>query len=565
MSYRFSNNYKDALFAPVGVGDTTITVADASGLPSLSGLQFFMLTLEHVSTQVQGQPTMEIIKVVGVAGNVLTVERGQEGTSALTFNVGDSVTLRLTAGALNDFSDSGELISGLQNSLDAHVADLSNPHQVTPAQIGADLAGSAAAVQTDLDGHKADTTIHYADAPADGKQYARIDNGWVEVSAVIDSFTQLVDTPADYAGKGGFYVIVNPTENGLLFTDTGGGGGIPDAPIDGNQYGRQDGAWTTIDIPTPVLSHPDLTNRDAADSHPQAAIGGRTGTPHGSPADLGTDQEGQDLRITAVAANLSNHEGAASDAHPVSAITGLQTALDGKEPVISPKNSAFNKNFGSSGSADTVARSDHNHSGVYSPVGHQHNIADVSGLQFALDAKLAKDGDTMTGPLVIDPTDKSQVCLTIPYSADKSNPYFQIGDFTLLNSGRAFILGDPEKSLRGARVVISHNASDVLNSGLALRQDLGYESGGTPVNYAAGLLVQGDNYDRVGQPSVTVQRANTDIARFHDQGPEQVDDKTVITREKLINADSTVDQLRMSVVSALPGTPDANTIYFVTG
>jgi len=40
------------------------------------------------------------------------------------------------------------------------------------------------------------------------------------------------------------------------------------------------------------------------------------------------------------------------------------------EPVISPKNSAFNKNFAGSGSAATVSRSDHTHN--YSPIGHDH-------------------------------------------------------------------------------------------------------------------------------------------------------------------------------------------------
>jgi hypothetical protein len=38
------------------------------------------------------------------------------------------------------------------------------------------------------------------------------------------------------------------------------------------------------------------------------------------------------------------------------------------EPIIATKNSAFNKNFAGSGIATTVARSDHNHSGVYEPV-----------------------------------------------------------------------------------------------------------------------------------------------------------------------------------------------------
>ena len=40
------------------------------------------------------------------------------------------------------------------------------------------------------------------------------------------------------------------------------------------------------------------------------------------------------------------------------------------EPVISPKRTAFNKDFAGTGSADTVSRSDHTHN--YSPIGHDH-------------------------------------------------------------------------------------------------------------------------------------------------------------------------------------------------
>lgn len=46
----------------------------------------------------------------------------------------------------------------------------------------------------------------------------------------------------------------------------------------------------------------------------------------------------------------------AADQHPIGAVTGLQTALDGKEPVISPKNTGFNLNVGTS--AGTVAAGD---------------------------------------------------------------------------------------------------------------------------------------------------------------------------------------------------------------
>ncbi len=71
--------------------------------------------------------------------------------------------------------------------------------------------------------------------------------------------------------------------------------------------------------------------------------------------------------------------------HQISDVTGLQNALDGKEPVINPKGSAFNRDFGTT--AGTVAEGNHNHDGSYAAVSHNHVIADVTGLQSALDGK----------------------------------------------------------------------------------------------------------------------------------------------------------------------------------
>ena len=72
--------------------------------------------------------------------------------------------------------------AAVQANLDAHEADLANPHAVTAAQAGADPAGSAGAVQTDLDAHKANSSIHFPDAPSDGTGYVRKDGAWAAES-----------------------------------------------------------------------------------------------------------------------------------------------------------------------------------------------------------------------------------------------------------------------------------------------------------------------------------------------------------------------------------------------
>jgi hypothetical protein len=75
----------------------------------------------------------------------------------------------------------------------------------------------------------------------------------------------------------------------------------------------------------------------------------------------------------------------------------VNTELGSKENSFS-KNTAFNKNFGTS--AGTVSEGNHNHLGIYAPVSHSHVISDVTGLQTALDGKADTDlsNATMSSP-----------------------------------------------------------------------------------------------------------------------------------------------------------------------
>jgi len=96
MSVKFSNNAKTTLSSAVTSSATSITVADGSVFPSISGSEYFYVTLEDASQNI------EIIKVTAVSSNTLTVTRGQESTTARAFASGDKAENRLTAGGLND-------------------------------------------------------------------------------------------------------------------------------------------------------------------------------------------------------------------------------------------------------------------------------------------------------------------------------------------------------------------------------------------------------------------------------------------------------------------------------
>ena len=98
MSVKFTNNGKTTLSASVAASDTSISVSDASVLPSISGSEYFYLTLQDTSGD------LEVVKVTAVSSNTLTVTRAQEGTTAIAFASGDKAENRLTAGGLNDVS-----------------------------------------------------------------------------------------------------------------------------------------------------------------------------------------------------------------------------------------------------------------------------------------------------------------------------------------------------------------------------------------------------------------------------------------------------------------------------
>ena len=98
MAVKFSNNFASTISSGIDSSATTISVASATGLPSLSGSDYLYLTLDTDT----GSPTREIVKVTGISSNDLTVVRGQDGTSAASFAAGTKVELRVTAAALQE-------------------------------------------------------------------------------------------------------------------------------------------------------------------------------------------------------------------------------------------------------------------------------------------------------------------------------------------------------------------------------------------------------------------------------------------------------------------------------
>ena len=94
----YTNNA--ATYLAFGITNTATTMqvsANAGSLfPSPTGGDYFYVSLISLSG-----PIIEIVKCTARSGDIFTIERGQEGTSPLYWNMGDNVQLRITAAGMN--------------------------------------------------------------------------------------------------------------------------------------------------------------------------------------------------------------------------------------------------------------------------------------------------------------------------------------------------------------------------------------------------------------------------------------------------------------------------------
>ena len=90
--------------------------------------------------------------------------------------------------------------------------------------------------------------------------------------------------------------------------------------------------------------------------------------------------------VDEVVEGLAGHQSEKNtSAHNVSNISGLQAALNEKEDMFS-KNTAFNRNFGTT--LGTVCEgNDSRLSDARTPTAHTHTVSNVSGLETALNGK----------------------------------------------------------------------------------------------------------------------------------------------------------------------------------
>ena len=112
----FANNADSSLNGAIA-SDTAVLVLKAGEgdkFPSPTNGDFFLVTLfQKVGTT---ELNHEIVKCTSRAGDNLTVVRAQEGTTAKSFNSGDLVELRVTAGTLGSKADADSLSTKLDKA-----------------------------------------------------------------------------------------------------------------------------------------------------------------------------------------------------------------------------------------------------------------------------------------------------------------------------------------------------------------------------------------------------------------------------------------------------------------
>ncbi len=95
---KFTNNFIATLAAAISDADTAITLDAGSGakLPNYGGGDYEYMTLGNTANN------LEIVKVTARVGDILTVVRGVDGTTAKAWSAGDQINSRPCAAAMND-------------------------------------------------------------------------------------------------------------------------------------------------------------------------------------------------------------------------------------------------------------------------------------------------------------------------------------------------------------------------------------------------------------------------------------------------------------------------------
>ena len=149
------NNATSTLLSAIAAVDVGMVVASGDGtlFPTITASDYyFYVTIEDTTG------AKEIVKVTARSGDSMTIERAQEGTSALAFGAGSAVELRVTAQSILDVIDANAYVPG---GTDVAVADGGTGGSTAAAaatNLGLGTGDSPQFTAINL-GHATDTTL----------------------------------------------------------------------------------------------------------------------------------------------------------------------------------------------------------------------------------------------------------------------------------------------------------------------------------------------------------------------------------------------------------------------
>lgn len=127
-AFIYANNIQTTLATAITSSATTIALASASNLPaSIPSGYYLVITLNDAATR----QLFEVMYATAISGNTLTVIRGQEGTGAQSWLVGDLVYSGPTAGQMqqlagsvftNPMTTTGDMMVGTTGGVPARLA-----------------------------------------------------------------------------------------------------------------------------------------------------------------------------------------------------------------------------------------------------------------------------------------------------------------------------------------------------------------------------------------------------------------------------------------------------------
>ena len=206
----FANFVQTTLSATASATDTSLSVTSAANIPALASGQKFPLTLINAATQ----SVYEIVYVTAVSGTTLTVLRGQEGTIAQSWSIGDLVKGSPTAGTVSPSPGTHSPVAS--ETLPTTLGKLSVMPGTLTADITLTLPGSGdAGSETTIYGSAAAYTTTVASPVTSGSPYIEMPDGSQVYSYVIPASSpgagiQLVWDGTNYRARTFGQTIVSP-------------------------------------------------------------------------------------------------------------------------------------------------------------------------------------------------------------------------------------------------------------------------------------------------------------------------------------------------------------------